>query len=150
MKIRTEFVYPPIPDRQFDWSAVDDDTYEPGCPIGSGRTELAAVKDLVQQLEEDYEGCTTLNDAFKLRLPPWESLDAWMRDCRVVAYYQGIHQGTYQGHVDGARVRRELHDALVGLLGLLQLIVGRDDMPKAIRDAIHENHRYHTAVEWAG
>ena len=66
MKIRTEFVYPPIPDRQFDWSAVDDDTYEPGCPVGSGRTELAAVKDLMQQLEEDYEGRATLNEAFKL------------------------------------------------------------------------------------
>ena len=27
MKIRTTFVYPPIPDRRFDWSAIDEDTY---------------------------------------------------------------------------------------------------------------------------
>ena len=52
MKIRTEYVYPPIPIRQFDWSAVDDDTYEPGCPIGSGRTEQEAIDDLLRQLEE--------------------------------------------------------------------------------------------------
>ncbi len=52
MKIRTEHVYPPIPDRRFDWSAVDDDIYDgPGCPIGSGPTEQAAVLDLAEQLE---------------------------------------------------------------------------------------------------
>ena len=64
MKIRTEFVYPPIPIRQFDWSAVDDDTYEPGCAIGTGATELEAVKDLMQQLEDDYEPRSALNEAF--------------------------------------------------------------------------------------
>jgi hypothetical protein len=53
MKIRTEFVYPPIPIRDFDWSAVDDDTYDgEGCPIGYGRTEEAAIADLKQQIEE--------------------------------------------------------------------------------------------------
>ena len=64
MKIRTELVYPPIPIRQFDWSAVDDDTYEPGCPIGTGTTELEAVKDLMQQLEDDYAPRSELNEAF--------------------------------------------------------------------------------------
>ena len=64
MKIRTNFVYPPIPLRGFDWSAVDDDTYEPGCPIGSGRTELEAVQDLFKQLEDDYEPRAALNRAF--------------------------------------------------------------------------------------
>jgi hypothetical protein len=52
MKIRTAHVYPPIPDRAFDWSAVDDDTYEPGCPIGWGYTERQAITDLMDQLED--------------------------------------------------------------------------------------------------
>lgn len=56
MKIRTEFVDPPIPDRRFDWSAVDDDTYDGApdshCPIGRGRTESEAIADLLEQLEE--------------------------------------------------------------------------------------------------
>ncbi len=52
MKIVTHFVYPPIPIRDFDWSAVDDDTYDgPGCAIGSGRTELAAMLDLIEQMD---------------------------------------------------------------------------------------------------
>jgi hypothetical protein len=50
-KIRTEFVYPPIPIRTFDWSAVTDD-YEPGQPIGYGTTEQEAVSDLLDQLED--------------------------------------------------------------------------------------------------
>lgn len=52
MHIRTSFVFPPIPDRNSDWAATTDD-YEPGHPIGEGRTELAAVKDLISQLEDD-------------------------------------------------------------------------------------------------
>ena len=52
MNIRTKFVYPPIPDRRFDWSAVDDDTYDgPGSPIGTGPTEEAAIADLMEQIE---------------------------------------------------------------------------------------------------
>jgi len=49
LKIVTEYVYPPIPVRQFDWSAVEDG-YEPGRPIGYGYTEAEAVKDLRDQL----------------------------------------------------------------------------------------------------
>jgi hypothetical protein len=53
MKIRTKLIYPPIPIRQFDWSAVDDSTYDgPGCPIGTGTTEQEAIADLLQQIEE--------------------------------------------------------------------------------------------------
>jgi len=52
MKIRTECVCPPIPLRGFDWSAVDDDTYEPGEPMGWGETEQEAIADLLEQLEE--------------------------------------------------------------------------------------------------
>ena len=51
--IKTEYVYPPIPNRNFDWSAIDDDTYDgPGSPIGTGPTEQAAIDDLLEQLEE--------------------------------------------------------------------------------------------------
>lgn len=52
MKIRTEFVHPPIPDRQYDWSAIDDETYDEGGKVGFGRTETEAVADLKEQLEE--------------------------------------------------------------------------------------------------
>jgi hypothetical protein len=53
IKVRTEHVYPPIPVREWDWSAVDDNTYDgPGNPIGWGRTEQAAIDDLVEQLIE--------------------------------------------------------------------------------------------------
>lgn len=51
VRIRTEFVYPPIPDRTSDWSAVEDG-YEPPMPMGWGQTEEAAIADLVEQLEE--------------------------------------------------------------------------------------------------
>ena len=50
MKIVTDFWAKPIPTTQFDWSAVEDG-YEPGRPIGYGKTEAEAVKDLREQLE---------------------------------------------------------------------------------------------------
>lgn len=56
MHIRTTFVYPPIPDRRFDWSAVDADTYDgaedSNCPIGHGATEAEAIADLMEQIGE--------------------------------------------------------------------------------------------------
>jgi hypothetical protein len=53
--IHTEHVYPPIPERSWDWSAVFDG-YD-GAPdsrdmIGRGRTEQAAIADLVEQANE--------------------------------------------------------------------------------------------------
>lgn len=50
-KIITEFVYPPIPIRSFDWSAVFDG-YEPDEPIGWGATEAEAIADLQSLVEE--------------------------------------------------------------------------------------------------
>lgn len=47
-KIICEFVNPPIPQRGEDWSAVRDG-YEPGNPIGRGRTEAEAISDLKEQ-----------------------------------------------------------------------------------------------------
>jgi hypothetical protein len=49
--IRTRFVYPPIPIRNCDWSAVTDD-YEPGDAIGHGATEAEAIADLLMQLDD--------------------------------------------------------------------------------------------------
>lgn len=48
MSIRTMHEYPPIPIRCWDWSAVDDNTYDgEGCRIGMGATEAEAVVDLI-------------------------------------------------------------------------------------------------------
>lgn len=57
MKIKTEFVYPPIPIRRFDWSAIDEDTYngDPTDPIGFGHTRAEAVQDLLERIEEDQQ-----------------------------------------------------------------------------------------------
>lgn len=56
INIRTSFDYPPIPVRQFDWSAIDDDTYDgaddSSCPIGHGATEQDAIDDLMDQLTD--------------------------------------------------------------------------------------------------
>ena len=49
--MRTEHIKPPIPIYDFDWCAVEDD-YEPGRPIGYGRTEQEAIDDLAEQLRE--------------------------------------------------------------------------------------------------
>jgi len=48
--IKTEFIYPPIPDRRFDWQAHRQDYYE-GDLIGHGPTEEQAIQDLLA-LEE--------------------------------------------------------------------------------------------------
>lgn len=53
IRIKTNFEYPPIPDRRFDWSAIDDETYDgEGCPIGRGPTEQDAINDLLEQIED--------------------------------------------------------------------------------------------------
>ena len=56
MKIVSHYWAKPIPLRQFDWSAVDDDTYDGSedshCPIGYGATEAEAIADLLREIEE--------------------------------------------------------------------------------------------------
>lgn len=53
VEVRTDFIYPPIPPRQFDWCAVDDQRYDgEGCPIGFGETEERAIADLLDQIED--------------------------------------------------------------------------------------------------
>ena len=49
-QIKTSYVFPPIPMRQFDWCAYMDGREEAG-PYGWGRTEEEAVKDLTQEIE---------------------------------------------------------------------------------------------------
>lgn len=51
-RIITFHVNPPIPVRTSDWSATLDD-YEPGCPVGWGRTEAEAIADLEAQIEDE-------------------------------------------------------------------------------------------------
>lgn len=58
MKIATRYQPPPIPQRDFDWYALDSDTYD-GAPdagaastMGWGRTEQEAIDDLLEQFEE--------------------------------------------------------------------------------------------------
>jgi hypothetical protein len=55
VRIRTNYEYPPIPVRSFDWNAIDDDTYDgaddSSCPIGHGATEQDAIDDLLEQME---------------------------------------------------------------------------------------------------
>ncbi len=48
--IKTSYDPKPVPSRNFDWSATFD-SYEPGCPIGYGRTEQEAI----EALKEDAE-----------------------------------------------------------------------------------------------
>ena len=57
-QIKTCFDYPPIPVRDFDWSAYFDNTYEPpdvdgvgGDIVGVGKTEVDAIEDLLSQWE---------------------------------------------------------------------------------------------------
>ena len=54
-RIVTEFVWPPIPDRRFDFCAHRDDydgAEDSHCPIGWGATEAAAIADLLAEEEE--------------------------------------------------------------------------------------------------
>lgn len=54
MRIVTYYDPKPIPLRNCDWIAVDDETYggEPSDPIGYGATEEEAIADLLEQLAE--------------------------------------------------------------------------------------------------
>jgi hypothetical protein len=53
MRIVAVHLPPPIPDRNNDWRAWDDDTYDgPGSPMGFGATREEAIEDLKQQFIE--------------------------------------------------------------------------------------------------
>ena len=48
--IVTEYVYPPIPMRDFDWRAYDQDNPEYSI-YGWGKTEEEAINDLLESVE---------------------------------------------------------------------------------------------------
>lgn len=56
LKVRADYVFPPISDRSMDWAAIDDNSYDGAedshCPVGRGATELEAIEDLLTQIEE--------------------------------------------------------------------------------------------------
>jgi len=52
MNIVTTYDPPPIPIRDFDWSAYVEGEYDIGQPIGHGKTEADAIADLITQIEE--------------------------------------------------------------------------------------------------
>ena len=53
VEIKTEFVYPPIPIRCFDWCAWFDGQEEG--PTGKGETEAEAIENLLEQKENYIE-----------------------------------------------------------------------------------------------
>jgi hypothetical protein len=52
--IKTDFIFPPIPPRQYDWVAYFDGDEESG-PRGYGETEKEAVDDLVNNYTDDED-----------------------------------------------------------------------------------------------
>jgi hypothetical protein len=64
IELTTTPVYPPIPTTAYDWSAIDSNTYDvsgydgetgfaySSHPCGVGATELEAIDDLLDQIEE--------------------------------------------------------------------------------------------------
>jgi hypothetical protein len=54
--IRISYDFPPIPIRDLDYSAIDDDTYDGAedshCPIGTGATPEAALAELFEKIDE--------------------------------------------------------------------------------------------------
>jgi hypothetical protein len=54
MRISTHFTDAPIGMRDYDWLAIDDDSYEPGCPIGYGATRGEAIANLMAKLGQRF------------------------------------------------------------------------------------------------
>lgn len=53
-RIVTRYEPAPIPIRNMDWTAIDDDTYDGvGSPIGYGATKQEAIDDLLEQLNDE-------------------------------------------------------------------------------------------------
>jgi hypothetical protein len=55
MTIVTYYDPPPIPLRDYDWRAWDDDTYDYDQPMGMGLTEAGAVADLLEKLADEED-----------------------------------------------------------------------------------------------
>jgi hypothetical protein len=65
--IVTTFIEPPIPVRDFDWSAIlDNYNGDPNCPKGWGSTEAEAVQDLMDCIEMlDEEIISKIKNSYK-------------------------------------------------------------------------------------
>ena len=63
-KIVTSHIFPPIPDRNHDWCAYFDGDEERG-HYGYGRTELAAIRDFIENCVEDESDYQELMDSYK-------------------------------------------------------------------------------------
>lgn len=50
VQVKTKFWAKPIPDRRFDWEAIEED-YDLGSPMGFGATEQEAIADLLVEIE---------------------------------------------------------------------------------------------------
>jgi len=86
MIVKTNFDYPPIPQRDVDWSAWVHGREEDG-PYGRGRTERAAVVELAVQMadEADTEGLI----ACQCKLLDLDIAEA-ERDGRNGSYIRGL------------------------------------------------------------
>jgi hypothetical protein len=51
--IKTAYIYPPIPSRNFDWQAWIDGREENSWLQGYGPTEEAAIAELKERIEEE-------------------------------------------------------------------------------------------------
>ena len=49
-RVRTQYVYPPIPVRSHDWQAWDDNLGADCSPIGEGATEQEAITNFLEQI----------------------------------------------------------------------------------------------------
>lgn len=73
MKIRTTHDPKPIPDRQYDWSAIDESAYDGAEDsanrhmVGYGPTEADAINDLLRIVAEDDEAnhCRTVEEEYR-------------------------------------------------------------------------------------
>lgn len=72
LSIRTEHIYPPIPCREFDWVAYDDDRFDGAedshCPAGFGATEAAAIVDLILETMQEWPDRGDKDAAWEYRL----------------------------------------------------------------------------------
>ena len=95
LKINTDFEYPPIPLRCFDWAATYDDYFYDvdGGPVGRGATEAEAIADLLESFPPDE---VFVDEYSQRHGGPWDrgSADSYYSRPRDPHYWTG---GTGKG-----------------------------------------------------
>ncbi|WP_424140339.1 hypothetical protein [Roseomonas chloroacetimidivorans] len=118
--ILTSFVNPPVSVRCFDWSAtLHGYGGEPSEPIGRGVTEAAAVRDLLDQIEEeepafaDAQPCTLRLSTEAMR---------WL-DADLEAAVAGLlrDEAAARGEGDAGAIRQAAADTRLGGMVLAAL-----------------------------